>query len=125
MSEKKIYIFDDDADILLMCRLVLEQSGYKVFSDTSCEAIVEKVRTSRPDVILMDNKIAPEGGIVATRQLKSEPDLTTLPVIYFSANTNVEELRKQAGADFFIQKPFDITQLEEIVARALNHSSTN
>lgn len=120
-----VYILDDDADILMMCRLVLEQKGFSVYSDTSCMQVVDKIRLRRPEVILMDNKIAPEGGIVATRALKSQPDIAGIPVIFFSANINVEALSKEAGADFFIQKPFDISQLEEIVSMAVRHYRAN
>ena len=121
----KVFIFDDDADILMMCRLVLEMKGFEVFSATNCADLLLKVRDVQPDVILMDNKIAPEGGIQATRQLKNETDTAAIPVIYFSANINVESLGQQAGADFFLQKPFDIDEMEKLVTTAIKNNQAS
>ena len=75
-----------------------------------------------PDVIIMDNWIPGPGGIEATRLLKLAPETQDIPVIFFSANSNVTQLAREAQADYFLQKPFDITELEGI-ARAL-HAAT-
>ena len=118
---KKVFIFDDDSDILMMCRLVLEKAGFDVFSSTDCADILHKIREAQPDVILMDNKIAPEGGIIATQIIKSNEETSSIPVVYFSANINVEILSREAGADFVLQKPFNIWELEQVVEKALLH----
>ena len=54
---------------------------------------------------------------VATRQLKSDPQTSQIPVIYFSANTNVQQLSEEATADDYLQKPFNIDDLERIVEK--------
>jgi len=112
---KRILIFDDDADILAICKFILEEQGWEVFTSTHCNNIVETVSSIDPKVILMDNWIPDSGGIVATQTLKSTEGLRDIPVIYFSANNDIQALAKQAGADTFLPKPFDINQLEEIV----------
>lgn len=122
---KKVFIFDDDSDILMMCRLVLERNGFEVFSSTDCSRILEKIREANPDVILMDNKIAPEGGIVATRTIKANSETTSIPVVYFSANINVEILSQEAGADFVLQKPFNIWELEQVIEKATKGDQSN
>lgn len=122
---KKVFIFDDDTDILMMCRLVLERNGFQVFSATDCTEIIDKIREANPDVILMDNKIAPEGGIVATRQIKANTKTCDIPVVYFSANINVESLSQEAGADFVLQKPFNIWELEQVIEKATGGPQPN
>ena len=114
-----IYIFDDDEDIRMMCSIVLKQSGYIVHSAGNCEDIISKVRAVNPDVVLMDNSIPPDGGVVATKQLLSSPETSHIPVIYFSANTNVHQVSIEAGAPFYIQKPFDLDALESILEKAI------
>ena len=108
-------IFDDDKDILEICTIILKVKGYRVFTETSCENVIEKIKACEPKVILMDNKIPETGGIAATRLIKQTENTKNIPVIFFSANTNVAQLSKEAEADHFLQKPFDITELENMI----------
>ena len=85
-----------------------------------CTAILTDIQEHSPDVILMDNWIPDIGGVKATRLVKDSGNFSHIPVIFFSANNNVNELAVEAGADFFLQKPFDITELETIVLNAAN-----
>lgn len=117
--EKSIFIFDDDTDILELCRILLSRKGYTVYTSNSCNDVVEQVIARQPGVILMDNKIPDTGGIAAVQALKNDGRTSALPVIFFSANTNVKELSEQAGADRFLQKPFDILSLENMVAQSI------
>ncbi len=116
-----IYLFDDDQDILIMCGIVLKQRGYEVFTSHVCDDIVERISAVSPDLIIMDNKIPPDGGINATKKLKADPKTASIPVLFFSANINVEKLSQEAGADEYIQKPFDIAGFETTIERMLGH----
>ena len=117
---KKIAIFDDDEDILSICSYVLEEKGWDVNVFTDCTNILEKIKTVQPNVILMDNWIPDEGGIYATRLLKKDPALKEIPVIYFSANSDIQTLAQQAGADTYLPKPFDLNDLERIIESTLS-----
>ena len=112
---KKIIIFDDDEDILSVCTYVLEEQGWDVHVFTDCNQIIDKVSSVMPHVILMDNWIPDTGGIVATQALKSNDTLKNIPVIYFSANSDIQLLAKQAGAEAYIAKPFDLEDMERII----------
>jgi DNA-binding NtrC family response regulator len=118
-SDKKIVIFDDDEDILSICSFILEEQGWKVFAYSDCNHIVEKVSPIMPDVILMDNWIPDDGGIIATQKLKKSDELKNIPVIYFSANSDIELLANHAGAETFLAKPFDLEDLERIINTVL------
>jgi len=119
---KKVMILDDDMDILQICSIVLKKKGFDVSTLNNSNQIVDRVRAYQPDVILMDNWIPGPGGIEATKELKNTTDLHGIPVIFFSANSNVTQLAREANADFFLQKPFDITELEAIVQVALGQA---
>jgi CheY-like chemotaxis protein len=117
---KRVLILDDDIDILQICTIVLKKKGFDVQTLNNSSQVVSQVRTYQPDVILMDNWIPGPGGIEATRLLKLDPDTQDIPVIFFSANSNVTQLAREARADYFLQKPFDITELEGIVQMAIS-----
>ena len=121
-SEKRILIFDDDTDILSICTYILEEMGWQVHTRTDCNNIINTVKETKPDVILMDNWIPDTGGIIATQTLKAHHDYKHIPVIYFSANHDIKNLSKQAGADTYLEKPFDITQFEKIINLATNNN---
>lgn len=112
---KKVFIFDDNADILELCTLILEEAGYEIKTSATSNEIVNQVSAYMPDLIFMDNWLPDVGGIEATQELKNHPDLKHIPVIYFSANNDVKALAEQAGADTYLPKPFDIHDLEEVV----------
>ena len=116
--KERILICDDDVDILSICKYILEEFGLKVFTKNNCNNIIDMVKDIRPDIILMDNWIPDTGGIIATQILKNHPDYNKIPVIYFSANTNIKSLAKKAGADYYLSKPFNIDDLEEIITNA-------
>ena len=115
--EKTVFIFDDDADILTLCSILLQQKGFTVHTASNCANIIDKINEAKPHAILMDNRIPDKGGIEATQLLKNNLSTKNIPVIFFSANTNVEQLSQQAGADYFLQKPFDIDEMEELIVR--------
>jgi CheY-like chemotaxis protein len=120
--KKKVLILDDDLDILQICSIVLKKKGFDVIALNTSNNVIEQVNHHQPDVILMDNWIPGPGGIEATRMLKNDISLQNIPVIFFSANSNVTQLASEARADYFLQKPFDIAELENIVNEAINHA---
>ena len=118
-AAKKIVIFDDDEDILSICVYILEEQDWEVHTFTNCNNIVERVSTIKPDVILMDNWIPDEGGIIATQTLKKDNLLQSIPVIYFSANSDIQILADHAGADGYLAKPFDLEELDRVIGNVL------
>ncbi|KEQ29775.1 response regulator [Pedobacter antarcticus] len=118
-EQKKVFIFDDNSDILELCTFILEDAGYEIKTSSTSNDIIDQVTAYTPDIIFMDNWLPDVGGIDATRELKSHPTLKSIPVIYFSANNDVMALADQAGADGYLSKPFDIEELENIILKHL------
>lgn len=121
---KRVLIFDDDVDILSICTYILEEQGWEVQTSSHCNNILETVRGFMPKVILMDNWIPDTGGVVATQTIKKEADLKHIPVIYFSANNDIQSLARQAGADTYLEKPFDLNELEAVIDK-VSSGNTN
>ena len=114
---KKVFIFDDNLEILELCTEILEDSGFEVKTAPTTKGIEEQLKEFMPNLIFMDNWLPDMSGIEATRLIKSNEDLKSIPVIYFSANSNISELAAEATADDFIAKPFDLDQFEEMVQK--------
>jgi two-component system alkaline phosphatase synthesis response regulator PhoP len=118
-EQKKVFIFDDNTDILELCTFILEDAGYEIKTSSTSNNIIDQVTAYIPDIIFMDNWLPDVGGIEATRELKGHDQLKNIPVIYFSANNDVMSLADQAGADGYLSKPFDIQELENIILKHL------
>jgi len=115
----RIIIYDDDVDILEVCSTILRMRGFDVICKNNCREVIQDIKTYDPDVILMDNWLPDIGGVKSVQLIKSTPDLKNIPVIFFSANSHVEQLAKEAGADYMLQKPFELSELEEIISKAV------
>ncbi|WP_134090962.1 PleD family two-component system response regulator [Olivibacter sp. XZL3] len=117
--QNKILILDDDEDILYFCSVVFEGLNFEVISSPHSKDIIEQVEQCQPNIILIDNWIPGLGGVKATQTLKSNPALNDIPVILFSANSNLPALAEEAGADSYLKKPFDLDELESLALSLL------
>ena len=115
----RVMIFDDDNDLLEVCTIVLKSKNYTVCGLNKCNDIVQEVKSFLPNVILMDNWIPDVGGVKATQLLKNNEELKSIPVVFFSANDRIQDLAIEAGADFYLQKPFEIEDLEMMVSKGI------
>jgi DNA-binding NtrC family response regulator len=120
-SNHRVLIFDDDNDLLEVCTIILRTKNFDVIAKNKCTELIHDVENYMPDVILMDNWIPDTGGVKATQLIKENNQLKNIPVIFFSANSDIAHLCSEAGADYFLQKPFDVTELEEIVTTAIHN----
>lgn len=116
-TQKKVFIFDDNLEILEMCTEILEDLACEVKTSPTTNGIEEQVAAYMPDLIFMDNWLPDISGIEATQLLKANEELNNIPVVYFSANSNIEELAAEAGANDYLAKPFDIDMFEAIVIK--------
>ena len=119
-NTKQVFIFDDNLQILELCTEILNDLGCEVRTSPTTNGIEEQVEAFMPNLILMDNWLPDVSGIEATQTLKGNEKLCHIPVIYFSANSNISELAAEAGADGFLPKPFDIEQFEKLITHFTN-----
>ena len=119
-NEKRIMVIDDDPDHLLICVLIFEKRGYKVMPLQGCKEereLTEAVAMFQPGLIFMDHDMPGLCGSDLTKLLKSNPTTRSIPVIYFTSETDIEKLAKEAGADGHFSKPFQIVDLLEITGQ--------
>jgi CheY-like chemotaxis protein len=113
--KKCVLIFDDDIEILTVSKIILEKENYRVETRVCCDDIIKDIAKVNPDMILMDLRIPKIGGEQATRMVKSEKATKHIPIIIFSANTMIAQATKRANADGFLKKPFEVSELLDIV----------
>jgi DNA-binding response OmpR family regulator len=115
---KKILVADDDPAILHSLQMLLEDEGYQV-ETTVDGATIGDAQGFRPDLILLDIWMSGMDGREICRQLKSRDNTKGIPIVMISANRDTEQIARQAGADDFIAKPFDIDELLVKVEQAI------
>ena len=106
-----VLIYDDDLDILSVCKIILSQHNYRVETRTRNTDLINDLARLKPDMVFMDIRIPEIGGEKAVTLMKSNRDTENIPIILFSANSEIEEIFKRTGADGFLKKPFEIKKL--------------
>jgi PAS domain S-box-containing protein len=116
----KILVVDDTTANLQLLMNLLKTHGYTVYPASDGELAMEFVRSTLPDLILLDIRLPGIDGIEVCRQLKADEKTRSIPIIFISAledkHTKVRGF--QAGAVDYIIKPF---QTEEVLARVRLH----
>ena len=113
--KKCVLILDDDLELLSVCKIILEKQNYQVETRICCDNIIKDITQVRPIIILMDIWIPAIGGEKATKLIKENKATQDIPVILFSANSEIEEIYKRVNANGFLKKPFEIGALLKIV----------
>ncbi len=112
----KLLIVDDEADTLRLVSLMLERQGYEVSTAKDGKSALEKVKANQPDLILLDVMMPDMDGFEVARILRSDPKTENIPIVMFTAKTQVEDkiTGLEAGADVYLTKP---TQPRELFAQ--------
>ena len=116
-ADKCILIYEDDREILFLCKMLLERENYRVETLMKCENVIKDIDDIKPNLILMDLWIPEIGGEKAVFLIKENPDTRHIPVLLFSANAQIKEISEKPNADGYIEKPFDIHDFKEMIAR--------
>ncbi|MEO6135958.1 MAG: response regulator [Ginsengibacter sp.] len=108
---KKVLIVDDNSDILWVVETILRRYGFDVLTTLKGEEVMAKAKRYNPQLILLDVFLSGIDGIEVCNSLKSTPETKDIPVIMFSAHTNINDVMKFCRADDFVAKPFDSNEL--------------
>lgn len=112
-SKSTLLVVDDEPKALILLRHLAEPEGHRVLTaERGAEAIAIALR-EHPDVILLDVMMPEMDGFEVCRRLRADPALATVPIILLTALDDRESRLRglEAGADDFITKPFDATEL--------------
>jgi DNA-binding response OmpR family regulator len=115
--KKKILIAEDDRAILEVIKIILENEGYLIIPADREEAIYIALQKTPPDLILLDIWLGGNDGGKIAKIIKKNHNTKHVPIVMISANNETEKISKEAGADGFLLKPFNIDDLLHIVRK--------
>jgi two-component system, cell cycle response regulator DivK len=110
---KHILVVEDQEDNRQILRDLLANAGYRLTEAENGEQALAAVEQQPPDLILMDIQLPVLDGYEATRRIKANPSLRTIPIIAVTsyALSGDEDKARAAGCDDFVPKPYSPRQL--------------
>jgi two-component system alkaline phosphatase synthesis response regulator PhoP len=116
-----ILVADDEKHIRELIEITLRQNDYLVLSAADGESALELATRERPQLALLDIRMPRMDGYEVCRQIKQDPALNNIPVIFISAKAQEDEIKMgyEAGAQDYLLKPFDMDDLLTCVKRLL------
>ena len=119
--QRKILIADDDPGIRDIFQIVLVKAGYDIeVKDDANQIFRNNFRI--PDLFLIDKLLSGVDGLDVCRFLKNNPQTNNIPIVMVSASPDIGILALKAGADDFIEKPFELSYLLKVIERNIERS---
>ena len=116
IMKQKILIADDDESIRDIFNIILVKAGYEIEVKEDANEIF-KNNFKIPDLFLIDKLLSGVDGLEVCRHLKNNPTTRNIPVVMVSASPDIGTLAIKAGADDFVEKPFELTYLLKVIER--------
>ncbi len=121
MAQRTILVADDDASIRSLLKQLLSDEGYSVVEATTGTEVVEKVKETNPDLVIMDVRMPELDGIEALSKLKvSSPKTSVLIMTAFGSSNNAIRAM-ELGAFDYITKPFELDKISHTVKRVIEY----
>ena len=114
----RILLVDDDPALRTLLRTTFEVADVDVTEAESADAARKRIRTARPDVIVLDVNMPGTTGLELCVELKADPATRDIPIILLTGSTGgTSASAKRAGADAFVRKPFSPLELLAVAER--------
>ena len=121
MSDKKILIVEDDADVRLGYHVLLKANHYDTFFAADSTSAVSEARKHKPDLIILDLGLPAGDGFIVLERFRANTHLAVIPVIVVSARDlqGNKERALKAGAQAYVQKPWNDDELLALMSDLL------
>ncbi|WP_116131563.1 response regulator transcription factor [Tropicimonas sp. IMCC34043] len=118
----RILIVEDEDNIALALIHVMGREGWAVRRVDAGEAAMTEIATERPDLVLLDVMLPGISGYEVCQQIRLDPELASVKILMMTARGNAMERRKglALGADGFVAKPFNLSDLMAEARRLLS-----
>ena len=122
MTKRRILVVEDQPDSRRIIRDMLASTDYEIIEAENGEEALAAVGKQRPDLILMDVQLPIMDGYTATRRIKTDPTLRSIPIIAVTsyALDGQEKIARAAGCDDYVPKPY---RPRELLAKIRQHLS--
>jgi CheY-like chemotaxis protein len=124
----KILVVDDEPEIVVLTKIMLEKDGHKVTVAKDSRECFERIKEEKPDLILLDVMMPGDNGWEVCRKIKESEETSDVLVSMFTVRTSDDSVKKSfkyAHADAHINKPFDKVKLVETVRGLLGKKGKN
>ena len=121
--DKKVLIADDEQNIVISLEFLMKREGYQVEVANDGEEAVRRIRTSRPDLVLLDVMMPKKSGFEVCQEIRSDPEMAGIRILMLTAKGRDTEVAKglALGADAYMTKPFSTRELVDKVRSLLEH----
>ena len=117
----RIYVIDDDKDLLTVVKSLLLKKGFNVSTFIDWRLAKNAIKLFEPQLILLDVFLSGIDGLDICQKLKASPSTRHIPILMFSAFPKIAEIAiDDYGADDFIAKPFEVSDLIKKVHSVLS-----
>lgn len=104
-----------------LLNMALRGAGYEVEQMTSGTSLLEK-KVAWPDLVILDKALPNVDGITICKWLRLQEETKGIPIVMISCNHNLKQKAKEAGVNDFIEKPFDLKELLEVIEKNIKQS---
>lgn len=118
-QEVDVLLVDDDKDICIMVEAILKFAGFIVQSCPVPDRLEQMLTVSSPRLLLMDMLLSGTDGRDVCKKLKADPATRRVKIVMMSAHPDADRSCREAGADDFIAKPFDMDYFISIIKKQL------
>jgi len=121
VAKSQVLLIEDDPTMLNLLSILMEIEGYLILrlEDDSEESIIDTLVRLRPDLVLMDVNLRKANGLEVLKRIRQRDDLKDIHIL-MSSGMDYRIECNQAGADYFLQKPYMPDELVEVVHRILD-----
>jgi two-component system alkaline phosphatase synthesis response regulator PhoP len=123
--KKKVYVIDDERDMLDIIKMNLQDEGYEAYCFSSAEDAMRGLGSITPDLFILDVMMPGTDGYEFCRKIRSSEAHKGIPIIFLSAKS--DELDKvlglELGGDDYMTKPFSVKELKSRVKAVLRRTS--
>jgi DNA-binding response OmpR family regulator len=121
-DQMRVVCIEDEPEMIDLVRLILGRKGFDVIGADGGIAGLEKVKTEKPDIVLLDLMMPDMDGWEVYQQIKADPELRDIPIVVVTAKA--QSIDKVLGlhiakVDDYITKPFGPQELLESVEKIL------
>jgi len=126
MPKHKVAVIEDNDINMKLVKTLLDLAGFDVVAAEDAETGIDMIREHRPDLILMDMQLPGMDGLSATKIIKQDEALKSIPVVALTSYSmqGDEERADQAGCSGYISKPIDTRNFAKNVNQYIG-SNTN
>ncbi|MEF3046875.1 response regulator transcription factor [Pseudotabrizicola sp. L79] len=123
--KRRVLVVEDEDNIAIALDYLMTREGYDHDRIANGAEAMDRIRTTHPDLVLLDVMLPEVSGYEICQGVRLDPDLADVKILMMTARGSAIERRKglALGADGFISKPFELQELRQEVRRLLGAAS--